>query len=337
LLVESTTRALLVEDNPGDTRLIVEMLAEIESDVELECCTTLASAIERLAGNSIEVVVLDLSLPDSQGIDTFVRLQEAAPRVAVIVLTGNSDTREALRTVEEGAQDFLVKGRVDGEILARSIDYARSRKESELQLRASQTKLRESNVQLTEMVYEVAEAMGRVVEARDPYTQGHQERVARVAKSIAEEMGLPREEIDGVEMAGLVHDIGKMCVPAEILSRPGTLSPVEMNLIRQHPQSSYDILKGIAFPWPVAEIALQHQERMDGSGYPRGLKGVDTLLASRILAVADVVEAMSSHRPYRPALGLDLAIQELTKHPGLYDPLVTASCKRLYEAGKLDL
>jgi putative two-component system response regulator len=330
-------RALLVEDNPGDARLIAEMLSDVDSNVELERCTTLASAIERLASNSIEVVVLDLSLPDSQGIDTFVRLQEAAPRVAVIVLTGNSDTREAIRTVEEGAQDFLVKGRVDGEILTRSIDYAHSRKDAELQLRASQAQLRESNAQLIEMVYEVAEAMGRVVEARDPYTQGHQERVARVAKAIAEEMGLPKDDVDAVEMAGLVHDIGKMCIPAEILSRPGQLTEIERSLIRQHPQSSYDILKGIAFPWPVADIALQHQERLDGSGYPLGLTGDEILLAARILSAADVVEAMSSHRPYRPALGLDLAIVELTEHPELYDSVVADSCKRLYEAGKLDL
>jgi putative nucleotidyltransferase with HDIG domain len=335
--VESLIRALLVEDNPGDARLIAEMLTDVESNVELEYCTTLASAVERLASNSIEVVVLDLSLPDSQGIATFARLQEAAPHVAVIVLTGNSDTREAVRTVEAGAQDYLVKGRVDGEVLTRSIDYARSRKESELQLRASQAQLKESNRQLVEMVYEVAEAMGRVVEARDPYTQGHQERVARVAKLIAQDMGLPEADVNAVEMAGLVHDIGKMCIPAEILSRPGSLSEVERGLIRQHPQSSYDILKDIAFPWPVAEIALQHHERMDGSGYPRGLTGEQTLLAARILSVADVVEAMSSHRPYRPALGLDVAIAELNEHPTFYDPQVAASCTRLYEAGHLDL
>jgi putative nucleotidyltransferase with HDIG domain len=187
------------------------------------------------------------------------------------------------------------------------------------------------------MVYEVAEAMGRVVEARDPYTQGHQERVARVAKLIAQDMGLPEADVDAVEMAGLVHDIGKMCIPAEILSRPGSLSEVEKGLIRQHPQSSYDILKDIAFPWPVADIALQHHERMDGSGYPHGLTGEQTLLAARILAVADVVEAMSSHRPYRPALGLDVAMAELNEHPTLYDPQVAASCTRLYEAGTLDL
>jgi putative nucleotidyltransferase with HDIG domain len=187
------------------------------------------------------------------------------------------------------------------------------------------------------MVYEVAEAMGRVVEARDPYTQGHQERVALVAKLIAEEMDLPQDDVDAVEMAGLIHDIGKMCIPAEILSRPGSLSAIERGLIRQHPQSSYDILKDIAFPWPVADIALQHHERLDGSGYPQGLVGDETLLAARILAAADVVEAMSSHRPYRPALGLKAAIKELQDNPSLYDQQVVDACTRVYESGLLDL
>ena len=335
--MEKKIRALLVEDNPGDSRLITEMLADVDSDVELEYCTTLSSAIERLASNSIEVVVLDLSLPDSQGIHTFAQLQASAPQVAVIVLTGNSDTHEALRTVEEGAQDFLVKGRVDGELLTRSIDYARSRKRAELQLRASEARLQEGNEQLLKMVYDVAEAMGRVVEARDPYTQGHQERVAHVVKLIAVDMDLPSDDIDAVEMASYVHDIGKMCIPAEILSRPGALSDVEMSIIRQHPQSSYDILKDISFPWPIAEIALQHHERMDGSGYPQGLTGERTLLAARILAVADVVEAMSSHRPYRPSLGLDAALAELTGHPALYDAQVVASCLHICETGCLEL
>jgi len=335
--VENKTRALLVEDNPGDARLITEMLAEVESDVELEHCTTLASAIERLAANSIEVVVLDLSLPDSQGIDTFARVQASAPHVAVIVLTGNTDTHEALRTVEEGAQDFLVKGQVNGEQLTRSIDYARSRKASELELRESESKLQDSNDRLTHMVYDVAEAMGRIVEARDPYTQGHQERVAHVAKLIAEDMGLPKDDVEAVEMTGLVHDIGKMCIPAEILSRPGRLSEVEMSLIRQHPQASYEILKDIAFPWPIAEIALQHHERMDGSGYPHGLDGENTLLGARIIAVSDVVEAMSSHRPYRPSLGLEAALSELREHTTLYDPQVVASCMHICDTGCLEL
>jgi len=335
--VDGSLRALLVEDNPGDARLIAEMLMEVESQVVLEHTDTLASAIERLSENTIEIVLLDLTLPDSQGIDTFLRLQSAAPDVAVVILSGNANLLEARRTVEEGAQDFLVKGRVDGEILLRSMRYAQSRMVSERELRKSEERLVEKNAQLVQMVYDVAEAMGRVVEARDPYTQGHQERVATVATTIAKDMGLSEDEISAVEMAALVHDIGKMSVPAEILSRPGVLSDVEMNLVREHPVFSFEILKDIAFPWPVAEITLQHHERMDGSGYPKGLIGSQLLLAARIIGVADVVEAMSSHRPYRPALGLDAALAELQERSALYDPDVISSCLRVAAAGELDL
>jgi len=335
--VAELLRALLVEDNPGDARLIAEMLSEVPSDVDLDQCSTLAQAIERVAMNSIDVVLLDLALPDSQGIETFVRLQASAPNVAVVVLSGNTDTREAVRTVEEGAQDFLVKGRVDGELLIRSMRYALGRHEADIELRSSESRLLESNAQLRHMVYDVAEAMGRVVEARDPYTQGHQERVSRIGGQLAADMGLSAEDIEAVEMAGLVHDIGKMCVPAEILSRPGKLTYVEMDLIRQHPLKSYEILKGIAFPWPVAEIALQHHERMDGSGYPNGLLGEATLKTARVLAVADVVEAMSSHRPYRPALGIDCALAELSDNSALYDAEVVASCLGLCASDELDL
>lgn len=330
-------RALLVEDNPGDARLIAEMLAEVPASVDLDQCSTLRQAIERVGMDSIDVVLLDLALPDSQGIDTYISLQAAAPNVAVIVLSGNTDTRDAVRTVEEGAQDFLVKGRVDGELLVRSMRYALGRQEADIELRSSESKLMDSNAQLRQMVYDVAEAMGRVIEARDPYTQGHQERVSRIASQIAEDMGLSAEDVEAVEMAGLVHDIGKMCVPAEILSRPGKLTSVEMELIRQHPAQSYEILKGIAFPWPVAEIALQHHERMDGSGYPNGLVGAETLKTARVLAVSDVVEAMSSHRPYRPALGIDAALDELRANAALYDPEVVESCIRLCESGQLEL
>ena len=328
---------LLVEDDPGDARLIHELLAEHGADVVLEHADTLAGAIERLSETRIELILLDLTLPDSQGIDTYCRIQEAAPEVAVVVLSRNTDLLEAQRTVNEGAQDFLVKGRVDGEMLVRSMRYAQSRMVADHELRRSEERLTEKNAQLVQMVYDVAEAMGRVVEARDPYTQGHQERVAIVAKLIAQDMGLPDEEVAAVEMASLVHDIGKMSVPAEILSRPGVLSDIEMSLIKEHSRHSFEILKDIAFPWPIAEITLQHHERMDGSGYPKGLVGTQLLLAARIIGVADVVEAMSSHRPYRAALGMHAAVQELKERSSRYDPRVVASCVRVVESGSLSL
>ena len=190
---------------------------------------------------------------------------------------------------------------------------------------------------MEKMVHDVAEAMGSVVEARDAYTQGHQVRVAGLALKIAREMGLSETMFDEISLAGLLHDIGKLRVPAEILTKPGTLSTAEMSLIREHPAQGYEILRHIDFPWPVAEVVRQHHERCDGSGYPAGLHGEEIMLSARILAVADVVEAMASHRPYRPALGLAKAIEEIASYPERYDPDVLAACKRLYERGETGL
>jgi PAS domain S-box-containing protein/putative nucleotidyltransferase with HDIG domain len=197
--------------------------------------------------------------------------------------------------------------------------------------------LRHTNQSLERMVYDVAEAMGRVVEIRDQYTKGHQERTARLAKAIAIEMGLPGHDVAAVEMAAVVHDIGKLSVPAEILTRPTKLSELEMSLIREHPRNGYEVLKDIPFPWPVAEIVLQHHERLDGSGYPGGLRGDQIVPLARVLVVADVVEAMATHRPYRPALGVYSAINEIRQFPEKYDTAAVEACCRLYERGELDL
>ena len=175
------------------------------------------------------------------------------------------------------------------------------------------------------------EAVSNMVELRDPYTAGHERRVGDIAAAIGMEMGLPQDQIKGLHLIGHVHDIGKIAIPAEILSKPGKLSKIEFELIRCHPQQGYDILKGIEFPWPVARAILEHHERLDGSGYPKGLKGDEILLEARILAVADTVEAMSAHRPYRPGLGMDAALQEIESQSGKrYDPRVAAACLRLF-------
>ena len=175
-------------------------------------------------------------------------------------------------------------------------------------------------------------AMGHVVESRDPYTAGHERRVAELAAPIAREMGLRGERLAAVRLAALIHDIGKMSVPAEILSKPGRLNTAEFNLIKEHPRAGYTIIEGIEFGPPVATMVLQHHERPDGSGYPQGLAGPDILLEARIIAVADVAEAMASHRPYRPALGAEAALEELTVHAGTrYDADAVAACVRLFQ------
>ncbi len=200
------------------------------------------------------------------------------------------------------------------------------RKRMEMALRES---LRTSRRLFDETVHALASA----VEKRDPYTAGHQQRVSRLACAIAGEMGLPAERIDAIRSAAIVHDIGKLSIPAEILSKPGRLSEAEMALIKTHPQAGYEILAGIEFPWPIAHIVQQHHERMDGTGYPLGLEGNAISLEAKILMVADVVEAMSSFRPYRPANGIAPALAELDVHHGRYAPEVVDACHVLFNKG----
>lgn len=196
--------------------------------------------------------------------------------------------------------------------------------------RQARENLKRSYDQLRETLITTVNALASAAEMRDPYTAGHQRRVTLLACAIAEEMGFAEEQFDGIRMAGLVHDIGKFSVPVEILNKPGRISETEFNIIKVHPQAGYNILKEIEFPWPVAQIVLQHHERLDGSGYPQGLKNGGIMLEAKILAVADVVEAMASHRPYRPALGIDVALAEIVKGKGIiYDPEVVDICQRL--------
>ena len=179
------------------------------------------------------------------------------------------------------------------------------------------------------------EAIAATVEIRDPYTAGHQKRVAQLAVALARELGLPEEKIRGLYLAGVVHDLGKIAVPAEILSKPGKLAKVEFELIKQHADSGYEILKGIDFPWPIADIVRQHHERLDGSGYPQGLKDGAILPEARILAVADTVEAMASHRPYRPSLGIERALGTIESERGIaYDAAVVGACVKLFREGR---
>ena len=166
---------------------------------------------------------------------------------------------------------------------------------------------------------------------RDAYTAGHERRVAELATAIAREIGLNEDKIEGLFLAATIHDLGKINVPAELLSKPGKLTPLEYQMLQTHVQAGYEIIKGVKFPWPIAQIVLQHHERLDGSGYPQGLKGEAMLPEAKILAVADVVESMMSHRPYRQALGVEVALAQVEQSQGrLYDPAAVEACVRLF-------
>ena len=177
-----------------------------------------------------------------------------------------------------------------------------------------------------------ANIITKVIELRDPYSAGHQQRVSKLATAIAREMKLSQDKIEGTRVASLVHDIGKVNLPTEIISKPKKLVEVEFNLVKNYPRVGYDILKKVDFPWPIAEIVLQHQEKIDGSGYPRGLKGDEICIEAKILGVANVVEAMSSYKSYRPALGIDEALAEILKYKNiLFDPEVVDTCLILFK------
>jgi len=193
--------------------------------------------------------------------------------------------------------------------------------------RQAEEKAQQTFRKLESTVESVIQAIALTVEMRDRYTAGHQERVKRLAGAIGREMQVPQERLQIIQVAALLHDLGKIFVPAEILTKPGTLSQVEFAMIKVHPQSAYDILHNIEFPWPIADVVVQHHERMDGTGYPNGLHSEEITPEARILAVADVVEAMAFHRAYRPALGMEAALKEIVKKKDtLYDPKVVEAC-----------
>jgi PAS domain S-box-containing protein/putative nucleotidyltransferase with HDIG domain len=195
----------------------------------------------------------------------------------------------------------------------------------------AQEESKHSTERLIKAMENTISAMAMIVEMRDPYTAGHQRRVTQLACAIGEEIGLSVDQITGLRLAGLIHDIGKVRVPAEILTNPDGLSEAEFTMIKMHPALGYDILKTMDLPWPIADIVHQHHERMDGSGYPSGLLGQDIILEARILAVADVVEAISSHRPYRPTRGIDNALDEIWRNRGTrYDATIVDACLKLF-------
>ena len=230
--------------------------------------------------------------------------------------------------------DYITKPFHAAEVKARIRTHL-SLEQMRLQLKSSNVHLKHQVEQKTAEIREMLNAsircMSLMVEIRDPYTAGHQQRVAQLACAIAEKMGLTSSSIEGIHVAGILHDVGKIRIPVSILSRAGRLMDAEFEMIKIHPQVSFDILKNIPFPWPVAKMVLQHHERLDGSGYPQGLAGDEILLEARILAVADVTEANSSFRPYRPARGIEAALEKIAQKKGKqYDADAVAACQDLF-------
>jgi len=227
---------------------------------------------------------------------------------------------------EEKTKDQLIKE------MQKMREKVADLEEAKLKYNQVDKKLKQSYKKLQKIIEGTINIITKVVETRDPYSTGHQQRVSKLAMAIAQEMKLPQDKIEGIRIASLVHDIGKVNLPTEIISKPNKLIEVEFNLIKNYPKTGYDILKKVDFPWPIAEIVLQHQEKIDGSGYPRGLKGDEICIEAKILGVANVAEAMSSYKSYRPALSIGEALAEISRNKNiLFDPEVVNACIKLFK------
>ncbi len=257
---------------------------------------------------------------------------EGTPYTNEVSITDWKVTRELQLTRKDRRQILVSNTVVAIRFDSGLIQYFDGILEDITERKQAQTQVQQSLQQLQKTIREIIEAMAYIGEVRDPYTAGHQRRVAQLSFDIARSMGLSDEQYEGLTMAAFVHDIGKILVPSDILSKPGKLTKPEFDMLKDHTRIGYEILKTIEFPWPIAKIVLQHHERMNGSGYPSGLNGNQIIIEARILAVADVVEAMSSHRPYRPALGIEKALEEINLNRGtLYDPMVVDACVKLFD------
>jgi putative two-component system response regulator len=331
-------RILAVDDTPASLRLLTDILKE--EGYEVRSAISGELALRAAISQPPELILLDIRMPVMDGYEVCRRLKaEPATRdVPVIFVSSISETSEKVQSFEMGAVDFVTKPYQRDELMARvrtHLELNRLRNHLEDLVEARTAELRESEKKLRLSLLESITALASIVEMRDPYTAGHQRRVAQLAVAIARELQLPEDQVEGIHLASVVHDVGKIRVPAEILTKPGKLTTLEFGLIKEHSQNGYEILKTIDFPWPIAQVVLQHHERLDGSGYPHGLKGGQILLESMIVSVADVVESMNSHRPYRPGFGLDVALAEIENNKNrLFDPAVVEACTRLFRENR---
>ena len=346
---DSTTAAgrlkLLAIDDNADNLISLKAVAQ---DALPGCavCTALSGpqGIELARVEDPDVILLDIVMPGMDGFEVCARLKadEALRAIPVVFLTAlRTDRDSRIRALETGAEAFLSKPFDDQELVAqiRAMAKLKAANRSDRQEKERlATMVAERTAELEEMLDGVIRVVAQTVDSRDPYTAGHQRRVAQLAHDIAIAMGLSPRRAKGIQRAGMIHDVGKVSVPAEILNKPGRLSDLEFALVKAHPRTGYEILEGVRFELPIAEVVLQHHERMNGSGYPRGLRGDEIMLEARILGVADVVEAMASHRPYRPALGLEAATDEIAKNRAvLYDARVVDACLTVVAAEGFEL
>lgn len=324
---------LVVDDNPTNLDILVDTLS---SEYRLGVAKSGARAIAYVQAHQPDLVLLDIMMPEMDGYDVCLHLKQAPETrdVPVIFITAMNEAGQVAHGFEVGAVDYVTKPFHASEVLARvrtHLSIKEMREALNAQNQVLERTVKEKTAALENMFNATISTMALAVEIRDPYTAGHQARVASLSCAIARKMGLSAHQIETVRYAGLLHDVGKIRIPVAIMNRPGKLMPVEREIMKIHPRVGYDLLKNIPFPWPIAEIVYQHHEKLDGSGYPRGISGDEILPEARILGVADLTEAESSHRPYRPTMGIESGLAEILKHRGtLYDEHVVDACRALF-------
>ena len=352
-------KILIVDDNLEFRNTLAEVL--VSRGYTVEEAATGEAAIEHLEKSAPELIISDLLMPGIDGFELcrYVHDSRTLPDIPFIFCSGFFPRKEQQELSELLAVDDFFDKPVDFECLLSAIKrnlekgFSRDNRDDEEFFSSTHSELVHSKlwsaveeerkqrkraealvIQLQKNLEGFIASVAKAVEARDPYTAGHQRRVSMLATAIAEEMRLDDHTIDGIRLGAMIHDIGKISVPAELLVKPATLSSIEFDMIKAHTKVGYDILSGIESPWPIAEIAYQHHERLNGSGYPRELTDGEIILESRVVMVADTMEAMSSHRPYRPSLGEEAAIEEIKRNRGvLYDEDVVDACLSVFERG----
>lgn len=319
---------LIVDDNPINIDLLLDIL---KGDYRFGIAKDGVKALEYLEKNKPDLILLDVMMPEMDGFEVceILKSDQRLKDIEIIFITALSDTKYIARGFDMGAVDYITKPFKAAEVKARVSTHMSLKKMKESLNKQNiilEDQVKDKTAQLQEMFDATVGGMALMAESRDPYTAGHQHRVAQYACDIGLHMGLPKDQIEAIRISGLLHDIGKIRVPVSLLNRPGKLLKAEWELLKMHPLIGYKILKNIPFPWPIADIVYQHHERIDGSGYPRGLTGKDILIEAKIMAVADVMEAISSHRPYRPALPIESALNEIKNQKGiLFDEAVVDS------------
>lgn len=299
-------------------------------------------ALEILLSNDIDVVVTDIIMPKVSGIELISRIRTHSEIIQILIMTGEPTVDTAVKAVREGANDYLSKPVARDVLIKAVINAANIKKLEDEKILLQEQNMRyqkdledrveQSTESLREAMQSIINLLSSVVEIRDPYTAGHQRRVGNLSAKIAEKLSLPKEECELIRITGYIHDIGKIVIPAEILCKPGKLSDLEISMIRMHSLRGFEMLDKVRLPSCVSKAVLQHHEKQNGSGYPNGLTAGETSLEACILTVADVVEAMKSHRPYRPSLGLDAALEEIIENSGpLYDPEIVNACISLFK------